>query len=58
MSNEIIGECDCCGAKNVHLRECWPMGMETYACAKCRNDPDDEYDHAAARVYTKNGVGG
>ena len=32
----IKGECDCCGARDVRLSRCWPMGMETYACAKCK----------------------
>jgi hypothetical protein len=33
-------ECDVCGQRRP-LTKCWPMGIETYACAECRNDRGD-----------------
>lgn len=31
-------ECDCCGkmVEPDSISRCWPFGIETYACEKCR----------------------
>lgn len=47
--HECIGECDCCGRGDRHLRQMWVYGgMETWACAECRGeDPDADLDDKA-----------
>ena len=35
------GECDCCGKRRVTLRQCWAYGIETWACAECRDDDEE-----------------
>lgn len=36
-------DCDCCG-KCRRLSRVWAYGIETFACAECRGDEDDEGD--------------
>ena len=44
---ESYADCDCCG-KLRRLRQCWVYGnMETWACAECRQDDDDDSDRVA-----------
>lgn len=47
--HECIGECDCCGQGDRHLRHVWAYGMETWACAKCRDADLDEEAEAASQ---------
>ena len=37
------GQCDCCGKDDRELTKCWPMGIETMACAQCRGEEGDPY---------------
>lgn len=34
---ELIGQCDCCGAEDVPLTRLVAFGIDTAACEKCRN---------------------
>ena len=41
----MTGECDCCGKWSNSIRRVWYLNyMETYACAKCRQD-EEETEH-------------
>jgi hypothetical protein len=44
--------CDCCGKRRPVTRV-WYCGLETYACARCRRDPDEarEQQHDNAGWY-------
>lgn len=45
----IAGECDCCGNQRTTLRQCWMIrGLETWACAQCRDDDDDLSEETAS----------
>ena len=36
--HNAVGECDCCGSKNVELARVWYGGiLETWACQRCRD---------------------
>lgn len=48
----MTGDCDCCGNYSTTLRRVWYMGIETFACAKCRHDDDEEeQDNYAMNSY-------
>lgn len=42
MMRVATGECDCCPRQNVQIRQCWVNGMETWACAACRDDDEED----------------
>ena len=35
--------CDCCNELSRELVRCWPMGIETFACPKCRGVEENAY---------------
>ena len=43
MSREFDawGECDCCNRGKRWLHQTWVSGMETWACAECRGEEND-----------------
>ena len=47
----IFGECDCCGTPNRVLHRCEVTGIETYACAICRNgELSDDIDDLEGEI--------
>jgi hypothetical protein len=47
----IFGECDACATKNRVLHLCEAYGIETAACALCRNgDLSDDLDDLEAEI--------
>jgi hypothetical protein len=41
-----FGQCDCCESYAM-LAECWPHGIETYACRACQGQYEDVLDEVA-----------
>jgi hypothetical protein len=41
---ERLSQCDCCGEMKYGCVDLVYMGMDTYACPKCRHSDEDAYD--------------
>ena len=37
-----LKQCDCCGQMRPTVQRCWYMGIETFACANCRGNKEQD----------------